>query len=191
MTLETFSSEWVRKNAQCDAGRDWGLAFTADGPKTVEAALRGIERADFLLWFLAYTEKIDAEDLTGILWRAATEWIEDASAKELLRQLASPLTLDQARRVGVLATSEASLAFLGEDDFAKGHALTAVAFMARYHAWLLSEEDNEDLALKSAQCVVNNLIAERTGGLRFDTEAAKQLHRALCAQIVTLTGGCK
>ncbi len=169
-----FDRKWVEAYAQCADGMAWGLQYVKDGGKDLPAALKGFDRADFLLWFLVKTESIPIE--------VAFDFLLDLSRARLNEEpnfqggLESALTSELQRARGALSVEAECLMTQGK--FRQGHAASAVAFLARMRLHVL-EVDLEE-ALKDGQCVLNNLVAARTGSLNFARPEAVQEHKALC-----------
>lgn len=165
-------AKWVEETAECPDGLAWGLDYVKDGGKTPAEAVKGFDRADFLLWYMVRADLLDivaACDLCDELANNSVSSVLPANfAKLNLTELKAQITwLGQMSETCMVA-----------GDFKRGHELAATAFLARFHKRI--RENDKDEALKDGQCVLNNLVAARTGSLNFTTPAAKRAHGDLC-----------
>lgn len=180
-----FSNHWVAQNAQCEAGMAWGIQYTKSGAKRIGPALQGFDRADWLIWFMVKADLILIEMALDFMAEAVRTRLNNPQAVALLAKLETDMENPDTgtARAGLVtvfreeASSEANTAMVC-GQFKDGHEFTALAFLARMHA-RVGERDIDE-ALKDAQCVLNNLVAAKTGSLLMHTVEAKQEHAGLC-----------
>lgn len=173
-----FTAQWVRENAQCSDGKAWGQAFAGEEGKSIEQALDGIWRADYLIWFLVRLELLTIQAAYDALYACALARLTFVEPRKIQADIPRHEFEEDyhLRLLGLRnkAGEEAGLCMMAENNFHKGHEFTAVAFLARMAAHLEADDDAE--ALKDAQCVANNLVAATTGGLRFEGPEARKAH---------------
>lgn len=192
-----YDRKWVQQAAQCPEGAAWGLEYTKDAPKTLQEAVGAFQRADWLLWFLVKAEAITLYYVLYMLWDLLSERVTTAEAKNLLdRYLNERVPGDDAaakRQLIALGGHAAHSAeiYMTTGSLRDGHELSAVAFQLRLVGHMMDKD--EDQALKGAQCVLNNLVAARTGTLNQTTPAAVEEHQTLCkwlaARVIILGDG--
>lgn len=171
-----YGKDWVLKTAQCPEGMSWGLDYVAGGAKSLPEALAGFKRADWLLWYMVKTECLAVESAFDLLMEAAGARIDSDEIGVMLAGLRELPPDYIMKRRGTAAREAETLMTLGA--FCQGHEYSVATFLLRFKLQLIAGDHDE--ALKDGQCVLNNLVAAKTGTLLMDTPRAKELHAELC-----------
>jgi hypothetical protein len=151
----------------------WGLDYVKGGGKDLAEAVKGFDRADFLLWFMVKADALPIEAAFDLLIELARARLDNAIHLAGIES-ADKTMLQRAR--GACASEAETLMTTG--NYRGGHALTVGTFLIRMRMHFM--EVDLDQALKDGQCVLNNLVAARTGSLNFGTADAHQEHAGLC-----------
>jgi hypothetical protein len=169
--LLKYDKKWVEAHAQCYDGMAWGLMYTSERDRDLSEALSDFDRADFMLWFLVKTGTLSIESAFDLMDEICTSRM-DFIPTDLIDG-----NRDALRGLRARFACEAETAMtLG--DFKKGHAISALTFLARMRIHILDGDPEE--ALKDGQCVLNNLVAAHSGALNFYKPDAKREQFIIC-----------
>lgn len=170
-----FGREWVERNAECAPGMAWGMEYVAGGPKNIEEALPGFDRADWLFWFCAVNRILPGSMIAEIHELAVVNMPhEHRAVLELLAKIDgawNPLHCrDEAAAESFAASS------LG--DLRRCYAWEVGSFYAMMR---FSSLDSAKCRL-NAQAAILSLVGA-IAGKKFGDEASGLAHKQLCDQI--------
>lgn len=169
-----FGKDWVLATAQCADGTAWGLEYVKNGPKSLRDALGGFNRADWLIWYMVKAKALTIESALDFCHEAVRTRAGGLKKELLAYRRAFPHELKDLRA----HLAQESEAYMMTGGYQAGHEYSALCFLVRMK--LRIAEPDHDEALKDAQCVLNNLVAARTGSLNFYTPKARMEHDAIC-----------
>lgn len=171
-----YGKDWVAMTAQCPEGMAWGLQYVKDGGKDIQTALAGFNRADWLLWFMVKTGCMPIEAAFDLLVELAAARVDGQWFIDALCDVRDMPPDRIATRRNLIAREAETQMTMG--DFRLGHQYSVATFLLRFKLQLISGDEDE--ALKDGQCVLNNLVAAKTGSLLFDKTEAREIQYQLC-----------